>query len=164
MIAVDNFWNTTDTNVIDSMIYDRNDDLSVDNFIEYEPFLTEPHPDTPILEPIANAGPDQIVFDEIILDGSQSYDPDGVIVSYQWQLIHRDNSNYNRTATGVTPTVLDLKKGFYDVTLLIEDITGEINTDVMFFSATGLKGDFDFDGDIDGYDLSIFSEYYGINE
>ncbi len=49
MIATDNYWNTTDTDVIDSMILDGDDDLDC---IEYEPFLTEPHPDTPyFLEP-----------------------------------------------------------------------------------------------------------------
>jgi len=48
MIAINNYWNTTDTDVIDAMIYDRNDDLNVVNYIEYLPILYEPHPDTPI--------------------------------------------------------------------------------------------------------------------
>lgn len=47
MSATNNFWNTTNTNVIENMIYDKNDDLSLPDYIEYEPFLTEPHPDTP---------------------------------------------------------------------------------------------------------------------
>lgn len=46
MIATENYWNTTDTAVIDSMIYDRNDDLNVDNYLVYEPILTVPHPNT----------------------------------------------------------------------------------------------------------------------
>ncbi len=50
--------------------------------------------------PQADAGPDQIVFDEITLDGSLSIHPDGVITSYQWQLNHWQNSAFNRTATG----------------------------------------------------------------
>ena len=36
-------------------------------------------------EPIANAGPDQVVFDDVTLDGSQSYDPDGTIDDYLWE-------------------------------------------------------------------------------
>ena len=36
--------------------------------------------------PVANAGDDQVVFDEATLDGSQSQDPDGSIVSYNWEL------------------------------------------------------------------------------
>ena len=47
--ATNNYWNTTDPAVIESMIYDRNDDLNIYNYIEYEPFLTAPHPDTPTL-------------------------------------------------------------------------------------------------------------------
>jgi len=31
----------------------------------------------------------------------------------------------------------------------------------MFFSATGPKGDFDFDGDVDGNDLFEFSKSFG---
>ena len=49
MTATNNYWNTTDPAVIESMIYDRNDDLNIYNYIEYEPFLTAPHPDTPTL-------------------------------------------------------------------------------------------------------------------
>jgi len=48
MTATENFWNTSDTKVIDSMIYDRNDDLACAGYIIYTPILTEPHPDTPI--------------------------------------------------------------------------------------------------------------------
>ena len=47
-LALNNYWNTTDTSVIDSMIYDRNDDLAIGGYVTYIPFLTEPHPDTPI--------------------------------------------------------------------------------------------------------------------
>ena len=114
--------------------------------------------------PQANAGPDQIVFDEITLDGSLSNHPDDETISYQWQLNHRENSDLDRTASGENPTVFNLKEGFYDVTLIVEDDEGRTHTDQMFFSATGPKGDFDFDGDVDEYDLLIFSEYYGIAE
>lgn len=48
MTATDNYWNTIDTDIIDSMIYDKNDDLNCAGYIEYEPFLTEPHPDTQV--------------------------------------------------------------------------------------------------------------------
>ncbi len=111
--------------------------------------------------PYANAGPDQIVFDEITLDGSLS-DPGGTpLSSYQWQLQHREDPAFDRTANGVNPIVSDLKKGFYDVTLTVTDDEGKSAVDNMFFSATGLKGDFDFDGDVDQDDLSVFSGYFG---
>lgn len=47
MIATDNFWNTTDTTVIDSMIFDRKDDVGSPGYIQYTPFLTQPHSNTP---------------------------------------------------------------------------------------------------------------------
>ena len=45
--AINNYWNTTDTSEIESMIYDKNDDLGSANYIMYSPFLIVPHPDTP---------------------------------------------------------------------------------------------------------------------
>jgi len=103
------------------------------------------------------------VFDEITFDGSLSNHPDGEIISYQWQMNHRQNSDFNRTATGASSIVLNLKKGFYDVSLIVDD-EGRTDTNQIFISATGPKGDFDFDGDIDEYDLSVFGEYYDITE
>ncbi|MBW2429338.1 MAG: PKD domain-containing protein [Deltaproteobacteria bacterium] len=56
MIVANNYWGTIDTSIIDSMIYDRNDDLNHYTYFTYKPFLTEPHPDTPTLfkAPTAN--------------------------------------------------------------------------------------------------------------
>lgn len=45
----ENFWDTTDHDVIDEMIYDANDDIEIENEIEYEPILEDPHPETPEL-------------------------------------------------------------------------------------------------------------------
>ena len=42
------------------------------------------------------------------------------------------------------------------------DVGGVIDTDTMVFTATGIKGDFDFDGDCDGENLRIFAESYGM--
>jgi len=47
MDATENYWGTSNTSLIDSMIYDGNDDINIRGFIEYLPILTEPHPDTP---------------------------------------------------------------------------------------------------------------------
>ncbi|MBN2467584.1 MAG: PKD domain-containing protein [Deltaproteobacteria bacterium] len=56
ILVAKNYWGTTDTRVIDSMIYDRNDDLECFTYFRYQPFLTQPHPDTPSLSeaPLAN--------------------------------------------------------------------------------------------------------------
>lgn len=47
MTAENNYWNTLDTSVIESMINDNNDDLSSPDDISYDFFLTEPHVNTP---------------------------------------------------------------------------------------------------------------------
>ncbi|MDA8885408.1 thrombospondin type 3 repeat-containing protein [Porticoccaceae bacterium] len=49
MSGVNNYFGTTDESEIESRILDRNDDLNYAYVIEYVPFLTEPHPDTPTL-------------------------------------------------------------------------------------------------------------------
>ncbi len=45
--ASENYWGTQDKNVIETMIYDRNDDIRCVGYVNYLPILTEPHPDTP---------------------------------------------------------------------------------------------------------------------
>lgn len=47
--APNNYWGTTDEDVIKAMIWDMNDDPALTHIIEFRPFLTEPHPDTPVL-------------------------------------------------------------------------------------------------------------------
>ena len=45
--AIENYWGTSNTSLIDLMIHDANDDINSPGVIEYLPILTEPHPDTP---------------------------------------------------------------------------------------------------------------------
>ncbi len=67
MIATENYWGTNDTDVIDSMIYDKKDDIRCAGFIEYLPILTKPHPSTPILLEDVN----------VDINGIFRYDDDG---------------------------------------------------------------------------------------
>lgn len=89
--------------------------------------------------PIANAGPDQVVFDRVVLDGSSSYSFLGDITEYQWELKHRDNSLNNRIVYGMIQTVYGLNKGFYDVTLKITDTAGYQNMDTAVLAVAGNK-------------------------
>jgi len=119
---------------------------------------------TPIPEelPVADAGNDQVVFDEVTLDGSGSYDTDGTIIEYTWTLTYRGDPANNKNATGINPTVTGLVKGFYDVTLNVTDDKGSTSAaDTMLLAAAGLKGDFDGDGDVDGQDLAEFAKSFG---
>jgi len=45
--APNNYWGTTDTDTIDEMIYDSNDNINSAAEIEYTPILESPHEDTP---------------------------------------------------------------------------------------------------------------------
>jgi hypothetical protein len=123
------------------MIWDHNDEYGQPYYILYEPFLTEPHPDTPIPDfnqsPFAHAGNDKVVFDEVALDGSDSYDPDGSITSYSWNLQNKTPSENNQTAIGINPTVTGLSNGFYDVCLTVTDNLGATNTDCSLLAAAG---------------------------
>jgi hypothetical protein len=47
MTATNNYWGTTDTETVESMIYDSNDDINAAGEIPYMPILEDPHPDTP---------------------------------------------------------------------------------------------------------------------
>lgn len=93
--------------------------------------------DTSPVPPIPSAGDDQVVFDEVTLDGSGSSDTDGTIVSFDWVLQHREDSVYDRTAAGVSPIILNLEPGFYDVILTVTDDDGLIDTDTMLLAAAG---------------------------
>ena len=48
MDASQNYWGTTNTTIIDSMIYDKNDDVSCSSYIMYLPLLDVPDPEVPI--------------------------------------------------------------------------------------------------------------------
>lgn len=45
--AVQNYWGTQDEEIIRAMIFDRADDATCNGYIDYTPYLKEPHPDTP---------------------------------------------------------------------------------------------------------------------
>lgn len=79
--------------------------------------------------PIANAGEDQNIEDRdndgseaVTLDGSLSSDPDGPLVSYNWEIEGQD------AITGVTPTVL-LPVGTHTATLTVTDEDGATAVD-----------------------------------
>ena len=86
-------------------------------------------PPDPNQDPIADAGPDQVVGDidgdpgePVTLDGSGSTDPDGTIVSWEW--------NEGATPLGSGETLgLTLGDGVHTITLTVTDDDGATATD-----------------------------------
>ena len=79
--------------------------------------------------PVANAGTDQTVVDsdangteDVILDGSDSFDSDGSIVSYEWY------EGITLLATSVSPTIA-FALGSHTITLVIIDNEGATASD-----------------------------------
>ncbi|GAB3410774.1 hypothetical protein GCM10027435_01710 [Haloparvum alkalitolerans] len=82
--------------------------------------------------PLADAGLDQSVSQgtTVHLDGGGSYDPDGEIVAYEWEILAPDGSTA-ATPTGRTPTFEAAALGTYDVTLTVTDDAGRTASDTL---------------------------------
>ena len=81
-------------------------------------------PNPPVNQaPVANAGPDQLVFAwinnaaQVTLDGTGSYDPEGALLNYSWNWIV--NGTTYMTA-GATPVIL-LPVGTHTINLIVGD-------------------------------------------
>ena len=90
LIMTGNWWGTDDSDVIDGLLFEGNDDRQLPE-IDYQPFasqLIEGIGSSLNYPPLANAGVDieTTVDTKITLDGSGSYDPEG-IGTYLWQQV-----------------------------------------------------------------------------
>ncbi|RCV64105.1 PKD repeat-containing protein [Methanophagales archaeon] len=82
--------------------------------------IMEPANQAPVADPSGPyTGTEGVAID---YDGSGSYDPDGNIISYDWDF------GDGNTATGVAPTHTYAQEGTYTVTLNVTDTEGAINT------------------------------------
>ena len=79
MDASQNYWGTTDTSIIDSMISDKNDDPSCSSYINYSPILDASNPEVPVA-PTATPtpSPTPIPTDTPTPDPSQSPAPSSI--------------------------------------------------------------------------------------
>ena len=133
--------------------------------VDYAEWLNAPNPDaypwmgmSPVNQsPLANSGTDQVVFDEVTLDGGASYDPDGSLDTYYWNLKHTNPAN-NRTSDEVSPTISGLAPGFYNACLTVTDNLGATDMKCCLLAAAGACStttfpDSDEDGEPDLTDL-----------
>ncbi|MEM3640344.1 MAG: PKD domain-containing protein [Candidatus Bathyarchaeia archaeon] len=127
MIATENYWGTNDTDTIDSMIYDKKDDITCAGFIEYLPILTEPHSDTPTLPLMVKFtySPTKVyAYGTVTFDASASFGLYSSIVNYTW-----DFGDGNITTT-LSPKIKHgyAMPGNYNVTLTVADEFGFRNS------------------------------------
>ena len=79
--------------------------------------------------PLANAGPDQaitVIGTVVHLNGSQSYSPGGLPITYQWSFVSKPVGS-NATLTGpttVTPSFVADVHGDYSIQLIVTDSLG----------------------------------------
>ena len=77
--------------------------------------------------PVANAGANQMLSlpdNSVNLNGSSSYDPDGVIASYQWAQVSGPAPATVSSTTTPTISVSDLQSGVYTFQLTVTDNNG----------------------------------------
>jgi PKD repeat protein len=88
------------------------------------------------IKPTADAGPDQTVDVEttVTFNASASYDPDGTVVSYEW-----DFGDGTR-GTGVIANHTYTNPGTYTVTLTVKDAAGNTDTDDIAVTVTVREG------------------------
>ncbi|MFH1723998.1 MAG: PKD domain-containing protein [Elusimicrobiota bacterium] len=82
--------------------------------------------------PVAEAGPDQtaLVGESVHFDGSGSSDPDGSIVSYEW-----DFGDGSENAAGANVSHPYSQAGIFTVTLTVTDDQGDTGTDTALATA-----------------------------
>ena len=127
MTATENYWGTNDTGVIDSMIYDKNDDITCAGFIDYLPILTGPYPDTPTLPLIVNftySPPAPHAHGVVTFDASASFGPYSTIANYTWDFGDGNTITLNTPIATHTYTM----PGSYNVTLAATDEFGFKNS------------------------------------
>jgi len=123
MSATENYWGTTNTSLIDSLIIDENDAITIYGFVEYLPLLTEPHPDTPTLPITASFEYSPAVvyaYGEVNFDANASFAEYSQIANYTW------NFGDGTVTTTESPTINHtyLTPSSYNIGLSVTDEFG----------------------------------------
>ena len=116
-------------NVIQLVVFDRSQNRATDTVL-----ITVNAP-TANIQPTANAGADRAVADtdaedgeDVVLDGSNSVDPDGTIVDYAWSRV--DGESTEALGNGVTLQTR-LADGEHVIQLVVTDDVGNTASDTV---------------------------------
>jgi PKD repeat protein len=121
--ARNNYWGTTNTSIIGSMIYDRNDDIARPDFVQFLPILTEPNPSTPTLPVSASFTyyPSTAYANaSVVFDASASFGTYSAIENYTWNFGDGNITTLNRPTVSHVYSTL----GNYSVALKATDNFG----------------------------------------
>ncbi len=86
------------------------------------------------LPPVAVAGSDTTIYlpaNTYTLNGQQSYDPDGTIVSYQWKEISGPNTAGSTSMNNVQVDLSNMQAGSYEFQLTVTDNQGNSSTSTV---------------------------------
>ncbi len=86
----------------------------------------------PIIIPIANAGPDQIITlpaNSANLDGNASYNPGGGVLSYAWSKVAGPASFSITGSSTATPAISSLTQGVYELKLVVTNSQNNTHED-----------------------------------
>lgn len=93
--------------------------------------------------PVANAGADQNIIqpaDSVTLDGTASFDPDGIIITYNWIYISGSSPAQIRNFQLAKTVAIHLQQGMYKFELTVTDnlgLSAKDTVQVTVSSATG---------------------------
>jgi hypothetical protein len=96
--------------------------------------------------PVAMAGSDTTIYlpaAGIILNATNSYDPDGNIASYQWEEISGPNAAVASTFNGSMVDISDLQEGIYQFQVTVTDNQGASSTAIVKISVDKGAGSLD---------------------
>lgn len=125
--ATENYWGTTDTSIIDSLILDKNDAIDRPEAIVYSPILDAPHLDGAILPIMVSFdySPITVYADvEIDFDASASFAEYSAITSYAWNF----GDGTVDTLVDATATHTFTEAGDFEVVLTVTDEFGFKNS------------------------------------
>ncbi len=116
--------------------------------------------------PVVKAGPDQTatVGTLVTLDGSQSQDPDGDPITFEWRFVSQPEGSTATLTDADTPKAKFTPDvaGDYIIELIVTDSDGAVSSDTVKVTAKAparLKGDVDNDGDVDIIDAKLAAEF-----